>query len=175
MNHVDLDRQGSSNTQIDDAAYMYQPKSTISETLSIGQDLWQQLKRIELPIFSGEKWTYQSWKAAFKACINNAQATQEYKLLQLKQYLTGEALKAIENLGHSAMAYKAAKDRLERKYGVRRRQIAIYLEELEQFKQIRLGNSRDIEHFADLLDVAVINLKEAGQNHELRDGTLYTK
>ena len=73
------------------------------------------------------------------------------------------------------MAYKAAKDRLEHKYGGRRRQIAIYLEELEQFKQIRLGNSRDLEHFADLLDVAVINLKEAGQNHELRDGTLYTK
>ena len=54
------------------------------------------------------------------------------------------------------MAYEAMMDRLERKYGGRRRQIAIYLEELEQFKQIRIGNSRDLEHFADLLDVAVI-------------------
>ena len=182
MNHADLGRQCSSNTfgeraapQIDGAAYNYKPRSSMSESLSIGQDLWQQLKRIELPIFSGDKRTYQSWKAAFKACIDNAPATEEYKLLQLKQYLNGEALKAIENLGHSAVAYEAAKDRLERKYGGRRRQIAIYLEELEQFKQIRMGNSRDLEHFADLLDVAVINLKEAGQNHELGDGTLYTK
>ena len=70
------------------------------------------------------------------------------------------------------MAYKAAKERLERKYGGRRRQIGIYLEELEQFKQIWLGNSRDLEHFADPLDVAVINLNY--ENYELRDGTLYT-
>ena len=85
MNHTDLGRQGSSNTfgaraapQIDGAAYMYKPKSTMSEILSIGQDFWQQLKRIELPIFSGDKRTYQSWKAAFKACIDNAPATEEY-------------------------------------------------------------------------------------------------
>ena len=91
-------------------------------------------------------------------------ATKEYKLLQLRQYLSGETLKAIENLGHSVIAYEAAKDRLERKYGGRRRQIGIHLEELEQFKQIRLGNSRDLELFADLLEVAIINLKEAGQN-----------
>ena len=37
------------------------------------------------------------------------------------------------------------------------------------------GNARDIEEFADLLDIAMINLKEAGQDYELRDGSLYTK
>ena len=45
--------------------------------------------------------------------MDNAPATGEYKLLQLRQYLTGEALKCIENLGHSAFAYAAAKKRLE--------------------------------------------------------------
>ena len=49
-------------------------------------------------------------------------ATAEYKLLQLKQCLAGEALKAIEQLGHSAAAYQAAKERLERKFGGQRRQ-----------------------------------------------------
>lgn len=39
-----------------------------------------------------------------------------YKLLQLKQYLAGEALKAIENLGYSAVAYVALKERLDRYY-----------------------------------------------------------
>lgn len=81
----------------------------------------------------------------------------------------------IENLGHSSTAYEAAKERLERKYGGRRRQIAIYLEELEQFRQIRPGHARDLDKFADLLDIAIINLKEAGQYHELGDGSLYTK
>ena len=81
----------------------------------------------------------------------------------------------IESLDHSATAYEAAKERLERKFGGRRRQIALYLEELEQFRQIRPGNGKDIEEFADLLDIAMINLQEAGHHHELGDGSLYNK
>ena len=95
--------------------------------------------------------------------------------MQLRQYLSGEALKVIDSLGHSAAAYEAAKDRLERKFGGKRRQIALYLEELEQFRQIRPGNAKDIEEFADLLDIAMINLQEAGQHYELGDGSLYNK
>ena len=71
-------------------------------------------------MFHGDKRTYQSWKAAFLACIDNAPATPEYKLLQLWQYISGEELQTIESLDHSAMAYEAVKERLERKYGGRR-------------------------------------------------------
>ena len=73
----------------------------------------------------------------------------------------------MDSLGYSVAAYEAAKDRLESKFGGKRRQIAIYLEELEQFRQIRPGNAKDIEEFADLLDIAMINLQEAGQHYEL--------
>ena len=88
-----------------------------STTTSMGQDLWMQLKRVQIPVFPDDKRTYQSWKAAIIACIDSAPATGEYKLLQLRQYLLGEALAVIENLGHSSSAYEAAKERLERKYG----------------------------------------------------------
>ena len=71
-------------------------------------------------MFSGDKRTYQNWKAAFMACVDKAPATAEYKLLELRQCLSGEALKVIESLGHSAAAYEAAKDRLERKFGGQR-------------------------------------------------------
>lgn len=40
--------------------------------------------------------------------------TAEYKLLQLQQYLSVEVQKAIENLGHSAVAYQIARERLEK-------------------------------------------------------------
>ena len=150
----------------------YKPESGSS---AIGTDLWKQLKRVSIPIFSGNKRNYQSWKAAFIACIDKAPATKEYKLLQLRQYLEGEALQVIENLGHSAVAYEAAKERLDRKYGGHRRQIALYIEELENFKPMRDGESRDIEKFADLLDIAVVNLKEAGRLDELKNGSLYNK
>ena len=150
-----------SRSRINAEAVPFEP--TVSSTApSIGQDLWRQLKRVQIPVFRRRPKNYQSWKAAFLACIDSAPATAEYKLLQLRQYLSGEAVKVIDSLGHSAAAYEAAKGRLDRKYGGKRRQVAIYLEELEQFPQIRPGHTKDIEDFADLLDIAMINLKEAG-------------
>ena len=91
--------------------------SAETSAVTIGRDMWTQLERVAIPVFSGNKKTYESWKAAFTACIDKAPATPEYKLLQLRQYLSGEALKTIESLGHSGYAYEAAKERLDRKFG----------------------------------------------------------
>ena len=107
--------------------------------------------------------------------MDNAQATAEYKLLQLRQCLAGEALKAIENLGHSATAYHTAKERLEWKFGGHRRQIALYMEEVDSFRPICPGNQKELEKFADLLDITIVNLKEANRSEELNDGLLYLK
>lgn len=147
----------------------------MSPAMEIGQELWKQLKRVSIPVFNGDKTNYENWKAAFEACIDKVPSTPEYKLLQLRQYLSGEALKAIENLGHSASAYEEAKSRLERKYCGRRRQIALHLEELDNFKPVRPGHRKDIERFTDILDIAVVNLKEARRNEELGNGPLYAK
>ena len=126
---------------------------------AIGKDLWKQLKRESIPIFDGNKKNYNNWKAAFMTFSDKTPATVEYKLLQLRQYLSGEALKAIENLGYSAAAYQFAKERLEKKFGGQQRQMAIYLEELENLRPVRFGNSSDLEQFADVLDITIINLK----------------
>ena len=123
-------------------------------------------------MFSGDKRYYRNWKAAFMACVDTAPSTGEYKLLQLRQCLSGVALNVIESLGHSAAAYEAAK---ERRYGGKRRQVAIYLEDLDKFPQIRPGNAHDLEKFADLLEIAIINLKETGYHNELGNGFLYGK
>ena len=40
---------------------------------------------------------------------------------------------------------------------------------------MRVGNTRDLEKLADLLDVAIVNLKEANRFDELKDGLLYIK
>ena len=97
-------------------------------TPSLGKDMWHQLKRFSIPVFSGDKRLYEGWKTAFMACVDKAPATPEYKLLQLRQYLSGEALKVVEPLGHSAAAYETAKERLERKFGGKRLQIALHLD-----------------------------------------------
>ena len=72
--------------------------------------------------------------------------TPEYKLLRLHDSLEGEALKVIASLGYSPAAYEVAKSRLERKYGGKRRQIALRLEELDKFKQVRDGSAEDLEN-----------------------------
>ena len=48
--------------------------------------------------------------------MDQTPATPDGKLLQLRQYLFGEALKAIENLLHSGFACESAKEQLERNY-----------------------------------------------------------
>ena len=142
-------------------------------TPNIGHDMWTQLKPVPIPTFTGDKRSYPSWKAAFMACVDRAPVTPEYKMLQLRQYISGEALNAIENLGFSPTAYEAAKDRLERKYGGKRRQKAVFMEDLMQFPQIQSGNAEELERFADLLDITIINLKETGEHQDLGDGSLY--
>ena len=47
------------------------------------------------------------------------------------------------------------------------------MEDLEQFQQIQSGNAEELERFADLLDITIINLKEAGDHQDLGDGSLY--
>ena len=127
-------------------------------TPNIGYDMLTQLKPLQITTFSGNKSSYPSWKAAFMACVDRAAVTPEYKMLQLRHYVSGEALIAIENLGYSPAAYETAKDRLERKYGGMRRQKAGFMEDLEQFQQIQSGNAEEPERFADLLSITIINL-----------------
>ena len=103
-----------------------------SDSTLIGLDLWKQLNRVTIPVFTGDKKLSRvGIKAAFTACVDNAPATAEYKLLQLRLCLSGEALKTIENLDHSATTYHTTKEKLERKFGGHHHQIALYLEEVD--------------------------------------------
>ena len=63
------------------------------------RDLWKQLTRVSIPIFDENKTTYENWKPAFTACIDQLPATPEDKLLQLRQHLTLQALKLYREFG----------------------------------------------------------------------------
>ena len=142
------------------------------DKLALGQDMWKQLKRVSIPVFNRDKKSYQSWKASSMTCINQASTTAEYKLLQLRSSLKGEAFKVVDSIVNSATAYQPAKEGLERKYGGVRRHIAINLEELDIFCPICSGTVRNVEKLTDLFDIIVINLTEA-EKEELGKGCLY--
>lgn len=80
----------------------------------LGKEMWNQRKRVSIPIYNGYKRLYKGWKMAFMACVDKAHAMLEYRFLQLCQYLSGEALRIVEPLRLSAVAYEMAKERLER-------------------------------------------------------------
>ena len=56
-----------------------------SSNHGLGKDMWKQLTTVSIPVFSGDKRCYGSWKAAFMICVDKAPVTAEYKLLQFKK------------------------------------------------------------------------------------------
>ena len=134
---------------------------------------WQQLKKVSLPVFKGEVRKYESWRAAFMACVDQSPLPAYHKLLYLRDYLGGEALQAVDSLPYTPAAYQAALERLERKYGGERRRIALYLENLQTLKQVRHGKAKDMERFVETLDVLVVNLRDSARQGELGAGTFY--
>ena len=124
-------------------------------------------------MFSGEKGNYEGWKAAFETCVDQAPVSVPYTLLQLKKYLSGEPLDMIKKLGHSERAYSVAKEKLDHRYGGKRRQIDVYLDQLETFMLLKEGDGRSFASIAELLETALFTLKEADRTEELGNGTLY--
>ncbi|XP_065185806.1 uncharacterized protein LOC135816538 [Sycon ciliatum] len=138
-----------------------------------GHEPWTQMKRVSIETFTGDKRKYEEWKASFIACVDSSPATPEYKFLQMKQFLGGDALQVVANLGYTQRGYDTAKARLEKKFGGKRRQVAMYVEELARFTGISGDDPRELERFADLLEVATVNLQDAGHFAELQAGTFY--
>ena len=135
----------------------------------------QRIKPIELKVFSGNKEKYEEFISSFKAVVDSGNYDRTYKLLQLRQYLTGEALQCIESLGYSETAYQVALEKLNRKYGGERRQTALIMEKVEKYKTLKENNPTDFENFCDFLDSLIVNLKDSNRDNELGSGLLYRK
>ena len=136
-------------------------------------DVYRHLERIKIPILTGEKGTYETWKAAFTTCIHEQPMTDEVKLLRLRQCLSGAPLTTIEAYGYSAAAYRSAVQRLEQKYGGQRRRAASHMDALTKVPVLYAGNGSGLEKFADLLQVIVINLQGSNEATELGRGVFY--
>ena len=138
------------------------------------REMQGQLERIRILIFSGNKMDFQRWNAAFTSCVDMTSLSPQFKMLRLEACLAGEAANTIKGLGYSLEAYEAAKTRLFRKYGGSRRQVQSHIEELKRIQPIQENNAKELETFADVLERAVITLKENGLKSDLEGGALHT-
>lgn len=73
-------------------------------------------------MFNGDKRNYENRKLAFNSSVDQALVTPEFKLLQLRKFLSYEALKAIENRGSN--------EQFEQEYGGQRRKVMLHMGEL---------------------------------------------
>ena len=151
----------------------YSSNSNTSLPHRNGDSGWNNLERIRIPTFSGNKTEFQHWNATFTSCVHATAMSAQFKML-LEACLAGEALETIKGLGYSEAAYEVAKSRLLRKYGGNRREIQSHVDELTKMKPIREENAKELEKFADMLEQAVINLQDNNRAADLEAGTLYT-
>jgi len=142
--------------------------TTFKNSLSDGANY--KLKSIEIPIFTGNRYKYFSWRAAFDSCIGNSSSPPEMKLLQLRQYLRGEPLSYVEGYHFTEQGYRSAIAKIEEKYGGERRRTAIQLEQLSNLKYVRLNNVNDLVSFTDELDIIVTNFKDSNNTLEINSG-----
>ena len=143
---------------------------------TVPSDVYRHLKKIQIPTFSGEKQAYNTWRTAFNVCVDQQPISPELKLLQLRQYLSGPPLETVETYGYSASAYTTAFKCLDQKYGGERRKTAVHMMALSNLPAIReKGTAAELERFADLLQIAIINFEDAGRRDELTYGTFCTQ
>ena len=111
----------------------YSSNSNTSLTHRNGDSGWNNLERIRIPIFSGNKTEFHHWNATFTSCVDATAMSAQFKMLRLEACLeaclAGEALETIKGLGYSEATYEAAKSRLLRKYGGNRREIQSHVDE----------------------------------------------
>ena len=123
-------------------------------------DANKQLERIQSPKFSGDKKEYHSSWSAFSSCVDETNLSAQFEMLWLESCLEGEAAETVKGLGYLDHAYRAAKARLNQKYRRIRRQVQAHIDELRKMRPINADNPRELERFADMVEMTVVSLRK---------------
>jgi len=73
----------------------YSSNSNTSLLHQNGDSGLNNLERIHIPIFSGNKTEFQHWNATFTSCVDATAMSAQFNMLRLEACLGGEALKTI--------------------------------------------------------------------------------
>lgn len=128
----------------------------------------------EPPMFFGDPLEYQDWKVAFHEAFNLSKSSAGQKWLKLRQFVDGKAYKSIQGLYRqkTETSYAAAWAKLDNRYGKGEKVTEAYLEKLQNWPKIKMGDGEALEDFIDLLESiegldADINLDTKSANKKL--------
>ena len=119
------------------------------------------LKGIQLRTFSGDdKTDFEAWNAAFTSVVDETNMPVKEKMLRLQNCLEGKALETVKDLGYSQYAYEKAKEKLQRKYGGKRRQTLTHLATLRALPKVRRHNLEELETLLSTVDRILVALQD---------------
>ena len=96
------------------------------------------MKPIKVPEFEGDKAKFEDYWGLFTSLVDAGDQPVNAKMVRLRQSLKGKALEAIRSLGVSEAEYNEAKEILQSKFGGRRRQLQLYLDQLESMNPLKI-------------------------------------
>ncbi|KAJ8002870.1 hypothetical protein DPEC_G00163450 [Dallia pectoralis] len=146
----------------------YQPTRAHANTLASPEkdDLTQalinslsinRLPAPEPPKFSGEALKYVDWKMSFMALIGHQPLPVHEKMFYIKNYLSGEARKAVEGFFYrnSEEAYQGALKVLEERYGNHFIVQRAFRDKLMKWPKVGSSDPAALREFADFLQGCV--------------------
>ncbi|XP_077992825.1 uncharacterized protein LOC144446858 [Glandiceps talaboti] len=136
---------------------------------------FQGIAKPSLPKFNGDKAQFQDWREQFEVFVNQVEMPVRFKMVMLKNSLTGQPLQLVSRLGYTDHQYKMALTKLEQRYGGERRQLQHHLNALIALPTVREDNLKGLEDLTNRLCDTVAKLADSGHEAELvGTSTLYT-
>jgi hypothetical protein len=136
---------------------------------------FQGVAKPSLPKFTGNRGEFQDWWEQYNVFVHETDVPVRFKMVMLKNCLSGTPLELVKGLGYSEIQYEMAIAKLEQRYGGERRLLQQLIEAITSSPPMREDNLKGLSEFSNKLYDIVAKLKDAGQDSEL-GGTsaLYT-
>lgn len=182
-------RKLKTEPQLNPAATSFQPRHAASEmtmtqeSVSLAQAIASSLSMNRLPVpepttFSGDPLRFTDWKMSFMTLIDRKPLPASEKMFYLKNYLAGEARKAVEGFFYrdSENAYNGAWKVLQDRYGNPFIIQKAFRDKLVKWPKISANDPLALREFADFLQscteaiphvkgLAILN--DCEENHKL--------
>ncbi|KAL6471710.1 hypothetical protein MHYP_G00203600 [Metynnis hypsauchen] len=116
----------------------------------ITQQSLSQLPRRDIPVFTGDPFTYRSFIRTFEHAIDSKTDSQQDWLYYLEQFMSGEPLDLIHSCEHMRpdRAYREARALLDRHYGDELTIANAYIKKAMEWSQIKPDDRKGLNTFA---------------------------
>jgi hypothetical protein len=136
---------------------------------------FQGMAKPSLPKYGGERGQYPDWWEQFDVFVNQSDVPVRFKMIMLKNCLTGTPLELVQKLGYTDVQYQMALEKLETRYGGEKRLIQQHIDAIMAVTPLKEENLKGLADLANKLFDIVAKLRDANQEHELEGASaLYT-